>query len=175
MTSLVDNEKKKNLPERNSEGLLDCSTCDQKTHPSFFENEEQCCDCSFGKDEKKVNFNLGNNEELLFNKNDPVSKIPELKEKKKNLEDKKRRDSLLKKAGLMDAVNRVKELFPKTAYDSEDDSEDEYENNEQEKNSENKAFVDVMINMQKMMKAQQEQMDNMNKLMQKFLESKKDI
>ena len=30
-----------------------------------------------------------------------------------------------------------------------------------------------MINMQKMMKAQQEQMDNMNKLMQKFLESKK--
>ena len=27
--------------------------------------------------------------------------------------------------------------------------------------------------MQKMMKAQQEQMDNMNKLMQKFLESKK--
>ena len=30
-----------------------------------------------------------------------------------------------------------------------------------------------MIIMQKMMKAQQEQMDNMNKLMQKFLESKK--
>ena len=43
MTSLVDEKKN---PDRNSEGLLDCSTCDQKTHPSFFEDEEKCCDCA---------------------------------------------------------------------------------------------------------------------------------
>jgi len=161
MTSLVDNEKKK--PERNTEGLLDCSTCDQKTHPSFFEKEEQCCDCVIKEEEKRVNFDLNNNEELYFNKNEPVSKITE--SKKKNYDDNKDKE-------LNYDLNKK---FIDDNLEDENDSEDEYENNEEEKNSENKAFVDIMINMQKMMKAQQEQMDNMNKLMQKFLESKKDI